>query len=293
MLNYLYAILEAEARLAILAVGCDPGLGVLHSDIQARDSLACDVMETVRPEVDALLLDILTTRSFKKADFFERRDGMCRVMPPTTHQLAETGPRWRNALAPIAEHIAQRFMDTASYNPSPGSRKAIRKPKDRSPFRHRVPTKLTQSRRRVAQEGKPRSNAKPKGTPIPKTCVGCGGPLKQGDRRWCMACWEPQQPESMAKARTVLREQRASGLLTGKKLGERQGNHRRTVSKWNRENERPDPAIFEREIWPKLKSLQVIALVRATGLSYGYCNQIKLGHKTPHPRWWRGLRSLA
>ena len=47
--------------------------------------------------------------------------------------------------------------------------------------------------------------------------------------------------------------------------------------------------MFEREIWPKLRSLQVIALVRATGLSYGYCNQIKLGHKTPHPRWWEVL----
>ena len=95
------------------------------------------------------------------------------------------------------------------------------------------------------------------------------------------------------KARTTLREQRAAGLLTGKKLGERQGDHRRTVSKWNRENERPDPALFKREIWPKLRSLPVIALVQATGLSYGYCNQIKLGHKTPHPRWWDSLKELV
>jgi len=32
MLNYLYAILESEARLAIAEVGLDPGIGVLHSD---------------------------------------------------------------------------------------------------------------------------------------------------------------------------------------------------------------------------------------------------------------------
>jgi CRISPR/Cas system-associated endonuclease Cas1 len=31
MLNYLYAILESEARLAISELGLDPGLGVLHS----------------------------------------------------------------------------------------------------------------------------------------------------------------------------------------------------------------------------------------------------------------------
>ena len=46
-------------------------------------------------------------------------------------------------------------------------------------------------------------------------------------------------------------------------------------------------------IWPKLQSLPVIALVRATGLSYGYCNQIKLGHKTPHPSWGGVLRELV
>ncbi len=209
-------------------------------------------METVRPEVDALLLDILTTRSFRKADFFERRDGMCRVMPPITHQLAETGPRWRNALAPIVEHIAQRFLDTAPYNPPPGGRKTVRKPKDRSPSVHRLPTKLTQNRRRAAQDGRSRPKTAPKGTPIPKTCAGCGEPLKWDQKRWCLKCWEPQQAEAMAKARTALKEQRAAGLITGTKIGKRQGNHRRTVAIWNRENERPDPAIFKREIWPQL-----------------------------------------
>ena len=97
----------------------------------------------------------------------------------------------------------------------------------------------------------------------------------------------------MAKARMALKEQRAAGLITGTKSGERQAKHRRTGARWNRENERPDLAIFKREIYPKLKSLPVSALVRATGLSYGYCNQIKLGHKTPHPRWWGVLRELV
>jgi len=55
----------------------------------------------------------------------------------------------------------------------------------------------------------------------------------------------------------------------------------------------PDPAIFQRQIYPKLKSLQVIARVRAAGLSYGYCNQIKLGMVTPHRRWWETLRELV
>ncbi len=50
ILNYLYALLESETRLAIAAVGLDPALGLLHADTQWRDNLACDLMEPVRPQ---------------------------------------------------------------------------------------------------------------------------------------------------------------------------------------------------------------------------------------------------
>lgn len=57
MLNYLYALLESEACLTAAAMGLDPSIGLLHVDTDARDSLACDLMEPVRPQVDAYLLD--------------------------------------------------------------------------------------------------------------------------------------------------------------------------------------------------------------------------------------------
>src|ERR1019366_3403588 len=47
MLNYLYSLLACESRLAAAALGLDPGMGVLHLDIAARDSLAYDLMEVV------------------------------------------------------------------------------------------------------------------------------------------------------------------------------------------------------------------------------------------------------
>src|ERR1039458_2262214 len=53
ILNYLYSVLESEARLAAAALGLDPGLGVLHVDTPTPDSLACDLMEPVRSQVDA------------------------------------------------------------------------------------------------------------------------------------------------------------------------------------------------------------------------------------------------
>ena len=79
MLNYLYAVLESEARLAAAALGLDPGLGVLHVDfISNRDSLALDLLEPVRPQVDSYLLEWITRQPLKRQWFFET--GNCRLM---------------------------------------------------------------------------------------------------------------------------------------------------------------------------------------------------------------------
>jgi hypothetical protein len=66
MLNYLYALLESEARLVVAALGLDPGLGVMHMDMPTRDSLACDVMEAVRPMVDAYLLKWVSRETLRR-----------------------------------------------------------------------------------------------------------------------------------------------------------------------------------------------------------------------------------
>jgi CRISPR/Cas system-associated endonuclease Cas1 len=107
MLNYLYALLESEARLALSALGLDPGIGVLHSDTRNRDSLACDLMEPVRPQVDAFLLDWLKQSPLRREWFFEERNGNCRLMSSLAARLSETSHVWRQALAPYAEGIAR------------------------------------------------------------------------------------------------------------------------------------------------------------------------------------------
>jgi CRISPR-associated protein Cas1 len=106
MLNYLYALLESEARLAAAAMGLDPALGFLHLDTSYRDSLACDLMEPVRPQVDAYVLDWLNREALKRDWFFEQRDGNCRLMAPFAARLSETASIWRQAVAPFAEWVA-------------------------------------------------------------------------------------------------------------------------------------------------------------------------------------------
>src|SRR5260370_12523630 len=80
ILNYLYALLESESRLAAVALGLDPGIGFLHVETDARDSLACDLMEAVRPHIDAYLLDWLRRQPFRREWFLEKGDGNCRLM---------------------------------------------------------------------------------------------------------------------------------------------------------------------------------------------------------------------
>ena len=135
ILNYLYAVLESEARLAIAALGLDPGLGVLHFDTRTRDSLAYDLMEPVRPQVDAYVLEWISRRPLRREWFFERRDGTCRLMGSFAVGLSETAPTWARAIAPLAERVSRTLWST------------IRKPaRQVSPA-----TRLTEAHRRQAK----------------------------------------------------------------------------------------------------------------------------------------------
>jgi CRISPR/Cas system-associated endonuclease Cas1 len=112
MLNYLYALLESETRLAAAAIGLDPEIGLLDVDTDTRDNLACDLMEPVRPLVDAYLLDWLTREPLRREWFFEQRDGNCRLMGSFAVRLSETARTWGRAVAPIAEWIARELWST-------------------------------------------------------------------------------------------------------------------------------------------------------------------------------------
>ena len=99
--------MEAEARLAAATLGLDPGLGVLHADTIARDNLACDLMEPIRPLVDAYVLKWLASEPLRREWFFETRSGNCRLMDSFAERLGQTAPTWARAVAPIAERVAQ------------------------------------------------------------------------------------------------------------------------------------------------------------------------------------------
>ncbi|MDX2689287.1 CRISPR-associated endonuclease Cas1 [Streptomyces scabiei] len=119
MLNFCYWLAESECVLACHAVGLDPEFGVLHLDKDGRNSFALDLMEVIRPEVDRFVLEMIgaigdNPRSFHRAEFTETREGLCRLVAPLTHELAEQSIRWGRILAPIAEEYAGMFASPAT-----------------------------------------------------------------------------------------------------------------------------------------------------------------------------------
>jgi CRISPR-associated protein Cas1 len=91
MLNYGYAVLEAETRIRLVADGYDPRIGILHvgRKREKQDSFVFDLMEPLRPVVDEAILNFVANNSFSAADFVLRKDGVCRLSP----QLAQAVSR--------------------------------------------------------------------------------------------------------------------------------------------------------------------------------------------------------
>jgi CRISPR-associated endonuclease Cas1 len=293
ILNYLYAITEAEARLAALAVGCDPGLGIMHADQRARNSLACDLMEPVRPLVDAWALGLLASRTFRRSDFFETREGVCRIIPPLTKLLAETAPRWGAAVAPVAERLVRQLFGERDTRKARGPRRSSRP----------VSTPLTQANRSAGREevrtqAVKRARAKP--TSVPRTCVVCGADLERGRRRYCATCQPVHSREAVSKAHDVLRARRqagddpAHGGEAARRRGRRNAVTLRANVAWERRHtDTFDPRIFATEIRPKLQAVSLAAMMRATGLSRPYCAMIRRGARVPHARHWEALQGLV
>ncbi len=68
-INYLYGMLRNEAETAVLSVGLDPALGVIHRDGYRLPSLVFDMMEPFRPVMDRLMLAAIFDNYFKPDDF--------------------------------------------------------------------------------------------------------------------------------------------------------------------------------------------------------------------------------
>jgi CRISPR-associated endonuclease Cas1 len=292
LLNYLYAILEAESTLAAIAVGCDPGMGIIHTDMSRRDSFACDLMEPVRPSVDMHVLKLLSCQTFAKSDFFEMRDGNCRLMPEVTQPLAATAPIWARAVAPWAERLAgalsQLPLALAPMDQSSSGR---------VPARHRTPlTQRNRSRQKRTQASAELSSQ----ARMLTRCRSCGVDLGGRKRVYCDTCLpmhaaiaSKKAVETQAMLRAIGQDKRSSSEVRDKHRADAVRQNALNAA-WEAEHlEIPSPTVFRREILPSLKSVPISQMKATSGLSESSCKKIRAGDLVPHPRHWAKLRNLA
>lgn len=275
MLNYMYALLESESRLAAASVGLDPGIGVLHVDTDARDSLACDLMEPARPHVDAYLLKWITEGPLRREWFFEQRDGNCRLMGSFAMRLSESLSTWRRVVAPIAEWTSRMLWSTV-----------------RKPARLMLPpTHLTQSHRRQAR-GKfnPPIADPPQPPPLCRTC----GANVTAEHRYCPSCAVAVSTNELIKG---AEKGRLASHSSEAQASRAEKGRRQTAARWawlpSNQPAWLDEQTYREKIQPGLAGVTVRAVASALGVSQPYASNIRSGKRRPHPRHWLALAQLV
>jgi hypothetical protein len=250
-----------------------------------RAALSYDVMEPVRPAVDAYMLALLTERTLRADAFGETRKGACRLSGRLAAELVETTETWRVLVAPYVERGAHTLSRDGSS-------------------RHVLSSPLTGAARLAAWTDRKPGRRQRRTVPLPAlpaSCRDCGAALLSRRHRYCIDCrkrrWEEQAARARLNAAEVLAALRADqrdpghGGRAAELRGSKNSAHQRAVREWA--GDRADPAVFTTEILPGLREATIAQLVAATRLSAHYCSLIRLGKRVPHPRHWEALKSLV
>lgn len=276
ILNYCFALLHAETRLAISALGLDPGLGLgLHTDTADRDSLAFDVLEPVRPRVEAWILDWIAKEPLRRADFFETETGNCRLRSEICTKLSGTAFTWGKLVAPWVENVARTLWTGA---------------KSRGIGNSLPPTRLTQQRRIEAKGRVWISKVEP--PKVNHLCRGCGKTITN-ESTHCANCAVDKATERLIGVASLGRKAARSPEARAKHAATRR-RHAKACSEWDAST-RPawiTDQVYTEEIQPQLPQVSTSAIASRIGVSRWYAGQIRKGY-CPHPRHWMALGELV
>lgn len=106
ILNYGYAVLESQVRIACAIIGLDAGISYLHAAKDGRDSLVFDLIEPLRVELESHLIRFILGATFGHEDFVLSVQGICRVSPQLGRRIATLG-----AMGDRAQYVAVRLRD--------------------------------------------------------------------------------------------------------------------------------------------------------------------------------------
>lgn len=116
MLSLCYTMLHYEMVREIEVIGLDPTIGFYHEFEYGRESLACDLVESYRPDVDRFVYEIFRTRKFTARDFAvdDERPG-CYLKKGSRKRFYPLYEEWAGEMRPLwveeVRSLARRIMD--------------------------------------------------------------------------------------------------------------------------------------------------------------------------------------
>lgn len=90
LLNYGYAVLEAQVRKYINAVGLDPCVGYLYELAPSKQPLVYGLQELYRWIVDLSVIELLEEKKLKKSDFIVTESYHTRLRETTARLLVDS-----------------------------------------------------------------------------------------------------------------------------------------------------------------------------------------------------------
>jgi len=116
MLSLCYTMLHFEMLRETELIGLDPTIGFYHCFDYGRESLACDLVEPYRPDVDRFVWDLFRKRVFTARDFSadDERPG-CYLKKRSRARFYPLYEEWARAMRPHwsgeVRRLARRIMD--------------------------------------------------------------------------------------------------------------------------------------------------------------------------------------
>ncbi len=110
MLSLGYTLLHAEAVLALYGAGLDPFIGFYHALDFGRESLACDLVEPLRIEVDQHALMLFRSEKLRPEDFSSTQSGCLLGKAGRARFYAE----WEALAARLRKLLAESVSDVAN-----------------------------------------------------------------------------------------------------------------------------------------------------------------------------------
>lgn len=124
LLSLTYTLAHAETALALHAAGLDPCIGYYHQISHSRESLACDVMETVRPLADRMCLEMVASQTLTAEHFGHSASGCLLGKAGRTRYYGtyeEKAPPLRLAIREQVRALARRIApdrpEPAAFEP--------------------------------------------------------------------------------------------------------------------------------------------------------------------------------